>query len=392
MLLSLCGDIQLNPGPKSENLISLCHANIRSLRSPNRFLHVQLDLANKYDVISLSETWLGIRDSSDFYHIPGYQPLTRRDRNHGQAYYGGVAAWVKDSIPFKRRLDLECDEIELMWLELTINKQTLLVGIVYNPPNSVDFWKHFNDNINNILENKLSKIIILGDLNADPASPCGKNLSDFCIVNSFVALVKEPTRITETSCKILDQCLTNYETLIKSCNVSDPVHNSDHCLVSVILNLNSNKSNNYNRLMWDFKNADFAKFRNILLNTNWNEILLNNAEQNCIRWTEKILETAKSCVPNKNVLIRSSDKAWFNSQLRKLRKNLLRKFNKYCISLYFRVHNISRFSQHEMFASIKIRVFSDYLKLHYDHLFSRTSIIRDFVLKPRIAKIRGSRK
>ena len=78
LIIILRGDIHSNPGPPQQQL-SLCHANLRSIKAPDRFLHLKFDLAGKFHIITGSETWLGSRDQSETYNIPGYQPL--RDGN-----------------------------------------------------------------------------------------------------------------------------------------------------------------------------------------------------------------------------------------------------------------------------------------------------------------------
>jgi hypothetical protein len=57
-LLLLGGDIHPNPGPMKTD-VKICHANIRSIRSNKTKLdHISCSLADEYDIITLSETWL----------------------------------------------------------------------------------------------------------------------------------------------------------------------------------------------------------------------------------------------------------------------------------------------------------------------------------------------
>ena len=51
----------------------------------------------------------------------------------------------------------------------------------------------------------------------------------------------------------------------------------DHSSVFVNIRLKSNIQNkSYKRKVWNFKNADFDKFRTTLQNISWNEILSKN--------------------------------------------------------------------------------------------------------------------
>ena len=59
------------------------------------------------------------------------------------------------------------------------------------------------DNINST---NTCNILIIGDLNADFNSRQGHYLNSFAVKNSLNVLIKEPTRITDTSSSVLDQC------------------------------------------------------------------------------------------------------------------------------------------------------------------------------------------
>ena len=73
MLIVMCGDVQPNPGPTSNYAdISVSHSNIRSLKGKNKMTSIQAELVSKFDIITLSETWLTEQDSSDDFLIPGY--------------------------------------------------------------------------------------------------------------------------------------------------------------------------------------------------------------------------------------------------------------------------------------------------------------------------------
>ena len=65
-LMLLAWDIHLNPGPNWSD-ISICHANIRSIRNPAKIDHISCELTNRYKIITLSETWL--HSKSDVSHL-----------------------------------------------------------------------------------------------------------------------------------------------------------------------------------------------------------------------------------------------------------------------------------------------------------------------------------
>ena len=140
MLRLRCGDIEQNPGPdldsstSSENSalplnspdllnnFSVVHYNVHSLVNKHDVLETEL---RNFNIICISETWLhaGITDDeiamSDFI-------LYRRDRT-GDAH-GGVCVYVDKNYHSERRADLEMNNIECIWLEITIQHRKLLIG------------------------------------------------------------------------------------------------------------------------------------------------------------------------------------------------------------------------------------------------------------------------
>ena len=80
MLISLSGNVHPNPGPDKQCDLSICHANIRSLKAIDRMTHISCELALKYDIITLSETWLSNTDPDQQFLLNDYQVTLRRDR------------------------------------------------------------------------------------------------------------------------------------------------------------------------------------------------------------------------------------------------------------------------------------------------------------------------
>ena len=135
-LLNTCGDVHPNPGPSTlnHNCLSICHSNIRSINVDGKLDHIKIDLT-EFDIITLSETWLKPSIPTTQFKIDNYNLPFRKDRSDNSGY-GGVMAWVNSNILCKRRLDLEHDSYELMWLELKLLNVKILLGIIYRPPNT----------------------------------------------------------------------------------------------------------------------------------------------------------------------------------------------------------------------------------------------------------------
>ena len=132
--------------------ISICHANVRSIKDKEKFTQVKCELEDQFDIITLSETWLSNKESSIDYRIYGYQAPFRRDRSVGVIGYGGIIAFVSNSIACKRRLDLESHDIEGMWLEIRVVNDKFFLFVLYRAESNTDgnYWQLLQDNIDYI--------------------------------------------------------------------------------------------------------------------------------------------------------------------------------------------------------------------------------------------------
>ena len=75
-------------------------------------------------------------------HIPGYSLPHRLDRVNRPG--GGVALLISEHLYSRRRRDLESADLELVLVEVTLNKAKFLCGVGYRPPdNSAEAVNNF---------------------------------------------------------------------------------------------------------------------------------------------------------------------------------------------------------------------------------------------------------
>ena len=103
--------------------------------------------------------------------------LLHKDYNYNHVYKnrppletrgrGGFSLFIRDNISFKKRNDLSVltPYLELLFVEITLNEKSYLIGVTYRIPNTNT--KSFTDGINEILEliKKSYHIILMGDFN-----------------------------------------------------------------------------------------------------------------------------------------------------------------------------------------------------------------------------------
>ena len=104
LLITLSGDVELNPGPKrnAAQTFSICHWNLNSICAHN-FAKLSLLRAyvsvHKFNIICLSETYLDSSIDDESLEISGYY-LIRSDHPSNKKR-GGICIYYKNFLPLK---------------------------------------------------------------------------------------------------------------------------------------------------------------------------------------------------------------------------------------------------------------------------------------------------
>ena len=307
MLLLICGDIESCPGPahhinemdmlcKSKGM-KLFHQNIRGIFTNFNGLCELFDSNQNIDVMTLSETHLSDTDltsNPELYKIHGYD-FIYRNRKEGKG--GGVAVYIKSSFRWKRRIDLECDDVENIWVEIFVNKsKSFLIATVYKPPESSNYLSNkFNEHFNNMLlaATTLSKeVILMGDCNVNFLK-ARENIEFKSLLSlyGFEQLIKSATRITESTSTLIDIIASNNASTIKHVNVI-PTSLSDHDMVGCVRKINHIK---YQPKI--IKCRDFSKYNHISLaddlnRANWASVYKAKSVEKAINPFNGILNDA----------------------------------------------------------------------------------------------------
>ena len=322
LLLLLCQDVEMNPGPTKLKQLSICHLNIRGL-SDIKLRDIKTSLSNKYDIITLSETFLS-NNSSNLLDISGFHPILRRDRD---TFGGGVAMFINENIVFKRQINLDSPFIENMWVEVSTKTGKLFICTLYRPPNNGDFWDHLSTNLEVVKSVPYSQnILLLGDLNADPSTPNGRKLRDLCNLHNLYCHIAEPTRITETSSTCIDQIISNVPHFISCTFVEPPVSTNDHNTVGANISFGVERDKAYYRWVYLYGRADYEGYREFLNNVDWNTCFeTEDVDLALTKWNDIVLSAAKMFIPNRSILVRPRDSPW--NELRKMKWKLIRLYN-----------------------------------------------------------------
>ena len=102
--------------------LSFVHYNVQSILPKIDLFHAELIV---FDILAFSETWLHPDIDADNLLLEQHQVPERKDRNADN--HGGVTIYIKESIHYKRRADLEVRDLENIWLksQITTNEYCL---------------------------------------------------------------------------------------------------------------------------------------------------------------------------------------------------------------------------------------------------------------------------
>ena len=96
-------------------------------------------------------------------HIPDFKPPERKGRERDR--HSGVMIYVKDSVFYKRRHDLEPHNVECIWIEeIQLKRTRILFGLFYRPSNSdMAYFSSIEDSISLALDTQINNNIVTGD-------------------------------------------------------------------------------------------------------------------------------------------------------------------------------------------------------------------------------------
>ena len=138
-VIQLLHDVELNPGPancssgnkseKSNSNVKIAHLNVRSLKCREHFVLVKnAVLENKFDIFTVSETWLNSSVTDLEIEIPGYA-IYRIDRQAKVG--GGVCAYVSRNYRTEYLSDISlitASGFHQLWLKIHVrNMKSFIV-------------------------------------------------------------------------------------------------------------------------------------------------------------------------------------------------------------------------------------------------------------------------
>ena len=278
------------------------HLNVQGLSNKVDQLKLLLQSEkNLIHVFGISETKLNEVHPDTSFEISGYQKPFRRDRKENSG--GGLLVYVKEGVCCSRRVDLEHERLECIWVEVKpINSKPFFVGHIYRPPNSTIQWNEFfEDCIEKVLQEE-KELYILGDINRDLLKEQIQIAwNDYIEPFGLTQFISEPTRVTSESRTLLDHIYSNCPENVKSVLVPK-IGLSDHFPIFLTRKMHNYtpKGNHYTISYRSFKNFDEAKFIGDLQAAPWNLIeLFDDTDDILEAWVDLFLQVVDKHIPIK---------------------------------------------------------------------------------------------
>lgn len=290
----------LNLGLKGKGM-RIGHLNIQGLSS--KIDQVKLILTSESNLIhifGLSESKLKDFHLESVFYIDGYQTPIRKDRLEGG---GGIIVYIREGIVYKRRNDLESNDLESVWIEVCpTNGKSFLVCFMYRHPSSAIVWNEYFENSLESVLGEEREIFILGDFNRDLLNDSIKrNWLDFIAPFGLHQMVGHATRVTARSATLIDHIYCNIE---ENCsNICVPkLGLSDHFPIFFTRKINSHvpKSQHYTISYRSFKTFNEENFIKDLRNIPWDTVKIFDDPNDALdAWNYLFIDVVDQHIPIK---------------------------------------------------------------------------------------------
>ena len=312
------------------------HWNARSVRRKMHKIKVHIPSVFT-DVITISESWLDMRDANSNYGIPGYS-MFRQDRTgnldvNAPEYKraGGLLTYIKQGLTMDNdlcsNLNMRTKDIEILCTVIIKEKARPWVILnTYRPPSGNA--KVFLDEIDNILDElneKKYEIFIMGDMNLDvidKANNAAKDLINLTLAYGMKQYIREPTRQGEGGDKAtcIDLIFSTYDK-IKDAGVLS-VHLSDHDMVYLTTKRHKELMKKVMFRGRMTRNYDKKRYQELIKRADWSDI---HDEIKVDDLWEKIIYIATSILkkmcPMRMYMVKPIKQPWVTPNLLEQMKN-----------------------------------------------------------------------
>lgn len=260
---------------KFRNDFKIIHMNTRSLY-PSKIDNLRL-LARELNpqIICISESWLTDSIPDVAVNLTNYN-IYRYDSSNN---YGSVCIYTLNNLTTKviKIPDIICTHnfdflvLSVQWLK---HKSFIVAAIYIHPPVNTQTFDELVRLLRH-LSTLNKKIYVLGDFNInllDNKTNFSIKLKTFLATNKLIQVIKEPTRITETTKTLIDLCITNDKNINYAKSICEN-NLADHNTIMISLDLLVQKPSYFiTKTFRTKKNYRISDFNLILKDQHFNSL------------------------------------------------------------------------------------------------------------------------
>lgn len=346
----------------------ISHINCRSLTNEFQLFRDTV-LLSHYDIVGLTETWLNEDIITDVLSIPHYS-FIRRDR---PSRGGGVGMYVHNSIKFEIIDAPFNDDIEQLYIKFRLNTKVFIFGVVYRKPSSK--YTIFIENLENSVVSLLpicDVFICAGDFNINVLSfenSLADSFLEFIEIYGLHQIIREPTRLTDTSISLLDLILINDKDIVKDTQAAAIHGFSDHCLVSCKIAVSVSRFDAFPKTYRDFKYFNYDRFNADLVNAPFCLIFdADDIDSKVSIFNEVFHALLDQHAPRKMCMIKGPRKPWVTDTIK-----LMQKLRDKAFSKFKSTRNADHFAYYKELRNLTTSAIKREKKAYLDHCVSTAS-------------------
>ena len=209
----------------------------------------------------------------------------------------------------------------ILWLELRFRLKRVLLGVVYRPPDSMDFFFEFTNILARATAEANKTIMLAGDFNCDMLSMSSRQtrlLNEIIEEFQLIQVIQDPTRVTNNSSILIDLILCSEAGLISNAK-SLPCSLSDHHLVYCVMSVHSSKPPVKFVTTRHLHKCDPSDIIPDLSKAPWQVLeTFDDLDDVVEAWNVLFLEILNRHAPAQKIRVRAKSLPWVDDELRVL--------------------------------------------------------------------------
>ncbi len=218
-------------------------------------------------------------------------------------------------------MDLERDGVEAVWVELRTKVGTILIEVIYCPPNtSAQTTKVLCEMFETVAQEG-KEMVIMGDFNMNMLSPNAgsRQLQSTAFECNLRRLISEPTRVTNNSRTVIGLLFTSHPESFERAGCAD-VLDSDHAMIyGVYCKGRERRLPPHVKTIRSFKNSDADELIQDLENAPWSLMdTFDTVDRKWEYWKTTFLSVVDRHAPLRKVRVREHSSPWITEEVLKL--------------------------------------------------------------------------